>query len=105
MSYQPPPAPQPPPMGMPAPSNHMAWGIISIFLCWPFAIPSLIAASKVNNLWMQGDAAGAQQASLDAKKWGRIGIIVGAIVWVLFIIIYVVIIGMILATPNISSYR
>ena len=90
MSYQPPPAPQPPPMmGAPAPSNNMVWGIISIFLCWPFAIPSLVSASKVNNLWMQGDVAGAQAASESAKKWGRIGIIVGAIWWVLYIILMV----------------
>jgi len=74
-----------------APSNNIVWSIISIFLCWPFCIPSFIAGSKVNQLWSAGDVAGAQKASADAKKWGKIGIIVGVILWVLYIVISIII--------------
>ncbi|EFV12618.1 CD225/dispanin family protein [Segniliparus rugosus] len=59
------------------PSNNIGWAIAAIFLCWPFAIPAFIASGKVDNLWRQGDFAGAQQASADAKKWGSIGVYVG----------------------------
>ncbi|MEU6262104.1 CD225/dispanin family protein [Saccharopolyspora shandongensis] len=85
------------------PSNNIGWGIGSIFLCWPFAIPSLIKATSVQNLWAQGQYQQAQAAADDAKKWGKIGIIAGAAWWVLIILIYVVFFVIIAASVS-SSY-
>ncbi|WP_433871854.1 CD225/dispanin family protein [Saccharopolyspora sp. CA-218241] len=90
---------QPPygqPYGMPnygvPPNNNIGWGIGSIFLCWPFAIPSLIKATSVQNLWAQGQFQQSQEAADEAKKWGKIGIIVGAAGYGLLILLYVVLI-------------
>jgi len=40
-----------------------------IFCCWPFAIPALVSACKVNPALERGDLAEAQKASSEAKKW------------------------------------
>jgi hypothetical protein len=94
-------APQPG-MGGAPPNNNIGWGIGSIFLCWPFAIPSLIKATSVQNLWAQGQYQQAQAAADDAKKWGKIGIIAGACWWALIILFYIVFFVIIAATA--SSY-
>lgn len=92
MSYQQPGYPQQPgygqqPGGAP-PSNYMVASIIAIFCCWPFAIPAIINAAKVNSSWAAGDYNGAQKASEDAKKWMTIAFIVGVIVQVISWILY-----------------
>lgn len=74
------------------PNNNLGWGIGAILLCWPFAIPSLIKATSVQSLWAQGQAQEAHQAAGEAKKWGKIGIIVGACGYGLIILLYVVMI-------------
>lgn len=91
MSYQQPGYPQQPgygqqPGGAP-PSNYMVGSIIAIFCCWPFAIPAIINAAKVNSAWAAGDYNGAQQASEAAKKWMTIAFILGGIALVLNIIL------------------
>ncbi len=56
--------------------NHLAWAIIAtvlgLCLCCPSIIPGIVAivfAAKVNGLLAQGDLAGAQRASSNAKTW------------------------------------
>ncbi|WP_285728634.1 CD225/dispanin family protein [Nocardiopsis sp. ATB16-24] len=99
MSYGPPPPGNPgpphgggygPPPGATPPDNGLVWAIVAIFCCWPFAIPAIINASKVNDLWNRGDQGGALQAQAQAKKWTRIAFILGGIGWVLSIGLYVV---------------
>ena len=94
MSYQPqgPYNPQDPtgaqayqPAGAP-PSANWGWAIASLILCWPFCIPSFIFASRVSGFWTTGNVAAANDASANAKKWGRIGVIVGIIIYVLIFI-------------------
>lgn len=80
----------PPPPGAGAPSNipnYLVIAILSVFCCWPLAIPAILNASKVNNLVAQGDIAGAQAASAAAKKWATIAIVLGLIGGVISIII------------------
>ena len=72
--------------GQPPVDNNMTMSIVSIFLFWPLAIPALISASKVNSLLAQGDIAGAQAASADSKKWSKLALIIGLIVWGLVLI-------------------
>ncbi|MET0581131.1 MAG: CD225/dispanin family protein [Pseudoxanthomonas sp.] len=72
MSYVPPPATAAP-GSIP---NHLAWSIIATVLatclCCPLGLVGIVAivfANKVNTLLNQGDIAGAQRASANAKTW------------------------------------
>ncbi|WP_017604482.1 CD225/dispanin family protein [Nocardiopsis alkaliphila] len=126
MSYGPPPpgnpGPPPPPGGGPggygpppggpggygpppggpggtAPDNGLVWAIVAIFCCWPFAIPAIINAAKVNDLWNRGDQTGAYEAQTNAKKWTKIAFIVGGILWVLGIVLNIFSIMLAASTP------
>ncbi len=78
-------------MGAP-PDNNLVWAILcTVLCCLPLGIVSIIKASKVKELWAQGDAVGAQQAADDAKKWAIWGAVAAALVWVLYIIFFMVI--------------
>jgi hypothetical protein len=80
----------PPPAGGSATvPNNMVLAIISIFCCWPLAIPAIIFASQVNQKIAAGDVAGAQDASKKAKTFSYIALGLGAL-WVVFVIIYIV---------------
>ena len=84
--------PQYPPQGQPPPiDNNMTMSIVAIFLFWPLAIPAIIFASQVNNKVATGDIAGAQESSKKAKQFSMIGIIVGVVCWVLFILFYLIV--------------
>jgi uncharacterized membrane protein len=61
--------------------NNMTMSIVSIFLFWPLAIPAIMNASKVNPLLQQGDYAGAQAAQAESKKWSKLALIIGLILW------------------------
>lgn len=79
--------------GTPPPDNGLVWAIVAIFCCWPFAIPAIVNASKVNDLWNRGDQAGAMEAQAQAKKWTKIAFILGGIwigLWVLYFIFMMV---------------
>jgi hypothetical protein len=70
----------------------MVPAIISIFCCWPLAIPAIIFAAKVNGQVAAGDMAGAQDSSKKAKMFsfiaiglGLLGIII-YVIWIVFIV-------------------
>lgn len=86
--YGPPSGGQPGFNGGTPPDNGLTWAIVAIFCCWPFAIPAIVNASKVNDLWNRGDQGGALEAQTQAKKWTKIAFILGSIVWVLNIALY-----------------
>jgi hypothetical protein len=68
----------PPPAGGSATvPNYMVPAIISIFCCWPLAIPAIIFAAQVNNKVAAGDVAGAQDSSKKAKMFAFIAIGLG----------------------------
>jgi len=69
------------PQGGPQIDNNMTMSIVSIFLFWPLAIPAIINASKVNPLLQQGDYNGAQAAAAESKKWSKLALIIGLILW------------------------
>ncbi|SIS17316.1 CD225/dispanin family protein [Williamsia sterculiae] len=79
-----------PPQG-PPPENYMVWGILTTILCClPFGIVSIVKAGSVNTLWAQGDVAGAQKASADAKKWAIWGAVSGALIILIVVVVYIV---------------
>lgn len=76
----------PPPAGggsTPVP-NYMVPAIISIFCCWPLAIPAIIFAAQVNSKVAAGDVAGAQDSSKKAKMFSFIGIGIGVAIWLIY---------------------
>jgi len=72
--------------------NYMVPAIISIFCCWPLAIPAIIFAAKVNGQVAAGDVVGAQDSSKKAKMFSFIAIglgLVGVIIYVIWIVFIV----------------
>jgi hypothetical protein len=86
----------PPPAGggsAPVP-NYMVPAIISIFCCWPLAIPAIIFAVQVNNKVQAGDIAGAQDASKKAKMFSFIAIGLGVLGIVCYVIMMILGVGL-----------
>ncbi|GAA0532238.1 hypothetical protein GCM10011581_16760 [Saccharopolyspora subtropica] len=76
-------------------NNNLGWAIAGLLVCWPFGIPSLIKSLQVSSLWAQGQFDQAQQAADEAKKWGKIAVIVGACLlglYILAVIAYLVVV-------------
>jgi len=94
--------PPPPPAGGSASvPNYMVPAIISIFCCWPLAIPAIIFASQVNGKVAAGDVQGAQDASKKAKLFSFIGLGIGLVGWIIGIIYWIVVIGFV-ASQNMN---
>ena len=79
------------------PEDHLTKAIlVTIFCCQPLGIPAIVNAAGVNNAFMSGNYALAEEKSAQAKKWIKWAIIAGAIFWtlyILYIIVYCLIIG------------
>ena len=74
--------------------NYMVPAIISIFCCWPLAIPAIIFAAQVNNKAQAGDIAGAQDASKKAKMFSFIAIGLGLLGVLIYVIMLVLGVGL-----------
>lgn len=71
------------------PDNNMILAIFTtLCCCLPLGIVAIIKASNVNNLYMMKQYDAAIQASADAKKWSLIGIGLGVVFQVIYIIFY-----------------
>ena len=85
----------PPPAGGSATvPNYLVPAIISIFCCWPLAIPAIIFATQVNGKVAAGDIAGAQDASKKAKTFSFIAIGLGVGLWLIYGIMMILGMGM-----------
>ena len=74
--------------------NYMVPAIISIFCCWPLAIPAIIFAVQVNNKVQAGDIAGAQDSSKKAKMFSFIAIGLGVLGIVCYVIMMILGVGL-----------
>ncbi len=75
------------------PDNNLVWAIIcTVLCCLPLGIVAIIKSTKVKELWMAGDHAGAQKAADDAKKYAIWGMVAGGVVILLYVI-FVVVLG------------
>jgi hypothetical protein len=74
--------------------NYLVPAIISIFCCWPLAIPAIIFAVQVNNKVQAGDIAGAQDASKKAKMFAFIAIGLGVLGILCYVIMMVLGVGL-----------
>ena len=87
--------PPPPPAGGSATvPNYLVPAIISIFCCWPLAIPAIIFATQVNGKVAAGDIAGAQEASKKAKLFAFIAIGLGLLGILIYVIMLVLGVGL-----------
>jgi Interferon-induced transmembrane protein len=86
------------------PDNYLVWAILTTVLCClPFGIVSIVYSTKVSGLWSQGRYAEAQAASESAKKWAIIAAIVGAVLWLIVVILYVALAILGIAVSNMPS--
>ena len=77
-------APQQPPV---RPSSYMVLSILTtLFCCLPTGIYAIIQSAKVDKLYMSGEYDEAVRVAGEAKKWSIIGIVLAAIVWIIYII-------------------
>ncbi len=83
-------------MGAPPPNNLVLAILSTVLCCIPTGIYSIVLSTKVNTLWAQGDAAGAQKAADDAKKWA----IIGAGAWFVIVVLYVIFFVVLAANAN-----
>lgn len=83
-----------PPVGGPPPKNWLVESIlVTIFCCLPFGIVAIINAANVNSRIAAGDYAGAQEASLNAGKWVKYGLI-GAVLQIAIPIVIIFVLGL-----------
>jgi Interferon-induced transmembrane protein len=92
MSYD---APPPPPPGYgygqptaPPPPNYLVWAILTTILCClPAGIVSIVYAAQVNSKWAQGDVAGAQRASQNARTWAIVSVVAFFVLAIVYVLI------------------
>lgn len=65
--------------------THLNWAVWGMVLCFPFGIPSLVNATRVNGLCSDGYIDAAREASARAKMWGKVAVIVGSVLWGIYL--------------------
>lgn len=63
--------------------------VVTIICCWPFGIPAIVYAAKVDGLQTRGDILGAMEASKNAKMWCMISagvFLVFGVLWLLAVV-------------------
>ena len=71
------------------PSTHLGLAITTTVLCCvPLGIPAIVYATKVNNMYNEGNYTGAQNASSKAKSFSIWGMVLGFIFQIILYAIY-----------------
>lgn len=74
---------------VPKPDSNMGLAIFTtLCCCLPLGIFAIIKASKVNELYALQQYEAAVATASEAKKWSLIGIGVGLVVQILYLLIY-----------------
>jgi hypothetical protein len=99
------PAQQP---GWPAqrePDNYLVWAILcTVLCCLPLGIVSIVYSTRVSGLYAQGRYAEAQTASDNAKKWAIIGAVVGAVTYVIGVVLWFAFVAAVVSTiPSMTT--
>lgn len=90
--------------GTEPPNDFLVPAILSMFCCFPFAIPAILSAAKVNAQWNLGDYAGAQERAAKAKRFTLIAVIVGVVWYIVWTIGYFGIIASIMSNTPTTTY-
>lgn len=71
------------------PNSYLALAIISTILCClPTGIVSIIYATQVNSAYEDGNYEKAMSASKNAKTWGIVSIVLAALGWLVYVLIF-----------------
>ncbi len=71
------------------PNNYMALAIFTtICCCLPLGIVAIVKASKVNEYFVLRQYELAQKTANDAKKWSLIGIVIGLVCQIIYLLVY-----------------
>ena len=71
------------------PSSNMVWAVLTtIFCCFPFGIPAIIFAARVDSLWFSGRHQEAYNAARASRTWTLVSAIVAIVGWILYIAFY-----------------
>jgi hypothetical protein len=90
----PPVAAGPPPAAdAAAPPTHLVIALVSLLFCWPFGIPAIVLSSRVSSAWAAGETDRAVDASARARRFAVIAIGLGALVYVLYFVLALVVVG------------
>ena len=69
------------------PKSYLAIAILVTLFCrLPFGIAGIVYAARVNSLWAAGQYEAAYDASENAKKWSKYGLIGGIAICILYAI-------------------
>ena len=72
------------------PDNFLVWGILTTLLCClPFGIVSIVYASKVDNLYINGQYEDAKKAASNAKVWAIVSAASGLVFALIYLIVMV----------------
>ena len=85
--YVPPAQAYMPPPGGVIPNYLWQSIVVTILCCWPFGIPAIVYAAKVDGLAQRGDYAAARTASDKARFWCWISFRSIAIIFVVYILL------------------
>lgn len=73
----------------PKPDNNLVLAIVcTVCCCLPVGIYGIIKASKVNSLYQARLFSEAEEAAKEAKKWSLIGIGVGLVINIIYMVVY-----------------
>ncbi len=72
---------------IPRPGNNLVLAIISTIFCLPLGVVSVIAANKVDSLWLSGQYNEAAEASKKAKNWAISALVITGVIYILYVII------------------
>ena len=76
----------------PMPDNHLVWAILStIFCCLPFGVVSIVYATQVESLYLQGRYEEAVDKSNKARKWAIASAATVAAIVMLYFLIFLII--------------
>ena len=69
------------------PANYLAKAIVfTVLFCFPFGIPAIVNAAKVDRLWKRGRYDQAKEKSKIVNRWCRTALIVGICFWALLLL-------------------
>ncbi len=67
---------------------YLTWSILATVLCcWPFGIPAIVNASRINGCNERGDFAGAEDCAKKSKKWTIVSACVGVALGIIVAIV------------------
>lgn len=72
------------------PHNSILWIIVPIFLCWPFAIPSLIYYFKSDKAWNVGLFDLARVYGVRNRRWGTVPIYLWAAILIILTVCFLI---------------